>query len=213
MNKAAELYLWYQNRAAIGAFLVDGKTEYDWSKGCAVCGTDSRQGDVLHTSISRPVKRAVNLLNTKQIVLHTRCVELFDTRSLRVCSVLRKGGSVIDDVVQVIPQITLPPMLPTTTGKTTEASCAHCGRDGHYNIPHVELDAHYKREDVLKLVDFDKPQIVATWECFGPSRKAPRPPFYRVIVAQPRPVVTAAAAEVIRGLVGKAAYFWPVVLE
>jgi len=99
---------------------------------------------------------------------------------------IRCLGSVVDvesggelELAQLVPQATLPPFDPVSTGVERENPCPACDRDGYYGIPHEAYRFSYTGLDPR----FKEMELLATHEGFGSS--CLREPFKDSVFAAP----------------------------
>ena len=160
---------------------------------CPSCGSGARRMDPIHLPRSK-LRNRVSMTLKDEIVIPPRLAESLRRLSAGIVrEILDSTSGHPTSFYQLIPELTLPEWDPSSTGwclSAMDPPCRQCGRDGHYNIPHVPLRIRYTKP----LPSF---HVAATYEWFG--RSVRHSDFSRSLFASPCLIVSESVQEILRG--------------
>jgi hypothetical protein len=168
-------------------------TQYSMEKACPKCGTGADQLGPLRLPRFRPPASETFLTLDNEVLVGLRLGDrLREAGVMCLGDVLDAKSGASLDVLQLRPQVTLPPFGPETRGVVRERPCPVCGRDGYYGVPHEPYRLCYATLDE-SLASKD---VLATHERFGTS--VLRQPFSESVFAAPVLVVGSRVAAVLK---------------
>lgn len=184
-------------------------TEYDLSTGCVRCGSGATQTSPLFLR-ARDLPETGGALRTTDgeiVVAHDVQSALSENRMaggwLRRVHEAKSRRPL--DWWQIVPEVELPPMAPSSRGVTCEGMCPVCQRDGHFATRAEPYALKYGA-----LAPDDLPDLVRTRELFGVSRIASR--LEESHFAQPLIVMKPTVLDVLRTAQVRSVEFQPVEL-
>jgi hypothetical protein len=187
-------------------------TVYDLADACAQCGSGATQTSPLILAPSQVAKKGdITMTLDNEILVSEDLALKLREASVTGCE-LRPSqplkGQFAQPWIQIVTDVTLPPMAETTRGVVRQKPCPVCGRDGYFHSAHIPFEVLYDRHEVR--LD-SLPDMMHTHERFGNSKLAV--PFkeshfaFPLLIVKPRLFDLFAAAK-IRGV-----EFVPVTLE
>ncbi len=185
------------------------RTEYDLSHACPRCGTGAIQVSPLRLNPAEiPRKGTIFQTFDNEKLVSAELAKAFSNAEVTGLE-LRTAQSFrnLTDLpwVQLLAEVEMPPMLPSSKGISRDAQCLLCGRDGYFNSGYEPTVIQYGADQVI--LD-NLPDAVHTYEHFGYSRL--EVPFKNSYLAQPLLLVKPKVFRIFRQQKVRGAKFIPV---